>query len=118
MRSSGSRFESRRQQMADNDAPGQDARKEIAAFTLRVCKPLYWHDRNLAWPKKVRGASCFIVRFPAKLMMITADHVYASYLEVSLVFQRKFASFIPPSGRRRSQPSVRWVLLRTSAIEK
>jgi hypothetical protein len=67
--------------MADNDAPGQDARKEIAAFTLRVCKPLYWHDRNLAWPKKVRGASCFIARFAAKLIMITADHVYASYLE-------------------------------------
>jgi hypothetical protein len=67
--------------MADNDAPGQDARKEIAEFTLRVCKPLYWHDRNLAWPKKVRGASCFIARLPAKLIMITADHVYASYLE-------------------------------------
>ena len=64
-----------------NDTLSADARKEIFAFTLKICKPLYWHDRNLSWPKKVRGASCFVVRFAERLIMITADHVYREYQE-------------------------------------
>jgi hypothetical protein len=67
--------------MADNETPGPEARKEIAEFTLQICKPLYWHDRNLSWPKTMRGASCFVARFPTRLIMVTADHVYATYLE-------------------------------------
>jgi hypothetical protein len=58
-----------------------EARKEIAAFTLRVCKPLYWHDRLLLWPKEIRRASCFVVRFAKRLLVITADHVYAEFQE-------------------------------------
>lgn len=61
------------------EAPSAEALKEIAAFALNVCKPLYWHDRNLPWPKEVRGASCFLARFRERLVMITADHVLQKY---------------------------------------
>ncbi len=32
-----------------------ELRDEIAGFTLKVCEPLYWHDRSRPWPKNVRG---------------------------------------------------------------
>src|SRR6266481_2016179 len=31
--------------------------------------------------KEVCGASCFMVRFPERLIMVTADHVFAKYQE-------------------------------------
>jgi len=62
-----------------HDTPSTEALSEIAAFTLSVCKPLYWHDRKLPWPKEVHGASCFIARFRNRLIVITADHVLQAY---------------------------------------
>jgi hypothetical protein len=53
--------------------------KEVAAFTLKVCTPLYWHDRRVPFPKKVEGASCFILRFSDRLVGVTAAHVLQAY---------------------------------------
>lgn len=52
---------------------------EISQFTLKVCTPLCWHDRKALFPKPVDGASCFILRFPTRLVGITAAHVVAAY---------------------------------------
>lgn len=54
---------------------------EIAQFTLKVCTPLCWHDRKALFPKPVNGASCFVLRFPDRLVGITAAHVVAAYDE-------------------------------------
>jgi hypothetical protein len=52
---------------------------EVSNFTLRVCTPLYWHDRRVPFPKDVRGGSSFIVRFGDRLIGITAAHVLQEY---------------------------------------
>lgn len=51
----------------------------ISKFTLDVCNPLCWHDRALTFPKKVRGASCFILRFRDRLVGVTAAHVLEEF---------------------------------------
>jgi hypothetical protein len=56
-----------------------DCRKERADFTLRICAPLYWHDRTLPFPKELRGGSCFFLRFGAGLVGVTANHVLEIY---------------------------------------
>jgi hypothetical protein len=56
-----------------------DFANEIGNFTLRVCTPLYWHDRRVPFPKDIRGASCFILRFGGRLIGITAAHVLQAY---------------------------------------
>jgi hypothetical protein len=56
-----------------------DFRKEIADFTLRICTPIYWHDRTLPFPKELRGGSCFFLRFGAGLVGVTANHVLEIY---------------------------------------
>ena len=52
---------------------------EASNFTLRVCTPLYWHDRRVPFPKDMRGGSSFIVRFGDRLIGITAAHVVQVY---------------------------------------
>lgn len=52
---------------------------EISNFTLRVCTPIYWHDRQQPFPKDVQGASCFFLRFDQRVVGITADHVVDAY---------------------------------------
>jgi hypothetical protein len=52
---------------------------EVSNFTLRTCRPLYWHDRRVPFPKEMRGGSCFILRFGQRLVGITAAHVLAAY---------------------------------------
>jgi hypothetical protein len=52
---------------------------EISQFTLRVCTPIYWHDRAAPFPKDVRGASCFFLRFDDRIIGVTADHVIDAY---------------------------------------
>ena len=52
---------------------------EISAFTLRVCTPIWWHDRRQPFPKDVQGASCFFLRFEGRVVGITADHVVDAY---------------------------------------
>jgi hypothetical protein len=56
-----------------------EALKEIADFTLRICTPLYWHDRRTLFPKEVEGGSCFILRFSDRLVGVTAAHVLQAY---------------------------------------
>jgi hypothetical protein len=51
----------------------------VATTTLEFCMPLYWHDRTLGWPKPVTGASCFILKFVHKLVVVTAAHVFRTF---------------------------------------
>lgn len=53
--------------------------KEIADFTLKVGRPLYWHDAMAPWPRLIRGASCFTVRTRQRAFGITAAHVVHSF---------------------------------------
>jgi hypothetical protein len=52
---------------------------EIAEFTMKVARPLIWHDSLERWPKKLMGATCFILRFDAGLIGITATHVIEEF---------------------------------------
>jgi hypothetical protein len=52
---------------------------EISSFTLRVCTPIYWHDRTKPFPKEVRGASCFFLRFEERVVGVTANHVVEAF---------------------------------------
>lgn len=61
------------------DSPSPDVLNEVSKFTLRVCTPLYWHDRRVPFPKDMRGGSCFILRFGERLIGVTADHVLQIY---------------------------------------
>lgn len=54
--------------------------REIADFGLRVCRPLYWHDGAEGWPRTLRGASCFAMRFPDRVVGVTAAHVLDEYI--------------------------------------
>ena len=42
--------------VSERDLPPEFAR-EISTFTLRVCTPIYWHDRRQPFPKDVQGAA-------------------------------------------------------------
>ncbi len=52
---------------------------EVAALTLKVARPVIWHDRTKAWPKEFGGATCFFLKFEGGLIGITADHVVGAY---------------------------------------
>lgn len=56
-----------------------DAANAVSAFTLQVCTPLVWHDKQRSFPKEVEGASCFILRFSDRLVGVTAAHVLEAY---------------------------------------
>jgi hypothetical protein len=62
-------------------SPPPEALNEISNFTLKVCTPLYWHDRRTPFPKEMRGGSCFILRFGERLVGVTAAHVLQIYLD-------------------------------------
>jgi len=57
----------------------REVRDEVAALTLRVARPLIWHDRTEGWPKRLDGATCFFLRFEHGVIGVTADHVISSY---------------------------------------
>ncbi len=83
--------------VSERDLPPEFAR-EISAFTLRVCTPIYWHDRRQPFPKDVQGASCFFLRFEERVVGITADHVVDAYYAAraqtpALVCQVRLAPF-------------------------
>lgn len=52
---------------------------EVAALTLRVARPLIWHDRTEGWPKVLAGATCFFLRFAGGIVGVTAHHVFRAY---------------------------------------
>ena len=53
--------------------------EEIAALTLRVARPLIWHDRTEGWPKRLDGGTCFFLRFERGVIGVTAHHVVSAY---------------------------------------
>jgi hypothetical protein len=59
--------------------PDPEFTQEVSNFTLRVCTPIFWHDRRVPFPKDMRGGSCFILRFGERLIGVTAAHVLQTY---------------------------------------
>lgn len=53
----------------------------VAELTMRVARPLIWHDDREPWPKRLLGGTCFILRFDAGLIGVTADHVITAFEE-------------------------------------
>ncbi len=53
--------------------------REVSDFTLRLSTPIYWHDRQEPFPKRIRGGTCFVLRFDSGLIGITAAHVLRVY---------------------------------------
>jgi hypothetical protein len=76
----------------------RDTQIAVANFTLRVSTPLYWHDRLARFPKKLIGATCFVLRFDERLVGVTAAHVVDQYEQArgqvpTLVCQLRLAPF-------------------------
>ncbi|MGP0059644.1 MAG: hypothetical protein ACLPID_10200 [Beijerinckiaceae bacterium] len=55
--------------------------KQVAEFTMKVARPLIWHNPREPWPKRLSGGTCFILRFNAGLVGITANHVIEVFEE-------------------------------------
>jgi hypothetical protein len=53
--------------------------EEASKLTMRVARPLFWTDSRARWPKRLSGATCFILRFDIGLVGITADHVISAF---------------------------------------
>jgi hypothetical protein len=51
----------------------------VAAFTMKVARPLIWHNVRESWPKRLLGGTCFILRFDAGLIGVTAEHVIKGF---------------------------------------
>lgn len=56
--------------------------EKVAALTLKSARPLIWHDVREPWPKRLLGGTCFIFRFDAGLIGVTAAHVVGAFEEV------------------------------------
>jgi len=54
---------------------------EIAALTMKVARPLIWHDAREPWPKRLPGGTCFVLRFNTGLVGVTAEHVIRAFEE-------------------------------------
>ena len=52
---------------------------DVGLLTMQVARPLLWHDLRAPWPKRLTGGSCFVLRFDAELIGITAEHVIRAY---------------------------------------
>jgi hypothetical protein len=57
----------------------QAVRFEVAVLTLKVARPLIWHDRTKGWPKRLDGATCFFLRFHEGVISVTANHVVSAF---------------------------------------
>jgi hypothetical protein len=53
--------------------------KEVTALTMKVARPLVWHDVGEPYPKRLLGGTCFVLRFHAGLIGITAAHVIRAF---------------------------------------
>ena len=53
--------------------------EQVTALTMKVARPLVWHDARQSWPKRLLGGSCFILRFDAGLIGVTAEHVIKAF---------------------------------------
>jgi hypothetical protein len=52
---------------------------EVATLTMKVARPLVWHDVQESWPKRLSGGTCFILRFDVGLIGVTAEHVITAF---------------------------------------
>jgi hypothetical protein len=62
--------------MASDDDP---LLNEVATFTMKVARPLIWHNLRKSWPKRLLGGTCFILRFDVGLIGVTAEHVITAF---------------------------------------
>lgn len=53
--------------------------RDVADFTMSVARPLICFNTREEWPKRLYGATCFILRFDAGLIGITANHVIEAF---------------------------------------
>jgi hypothetical protein len=53
--------------------------EEASQLTMGVARPLFWTDIRAPWPKRLSGATCFVLRFNVGLIGITADHVIRAF---------------------------------------
>jgi hypothetical protein len=53
--------------------------EEASQLTMEVARPLFWTDARAPWPKRLHGATCFLLRFDIGLVGITADHVIRAF---------------------------------------
>lgn len=58
--------------------------EQIAQLTLKVARPLVWHNLREDWPKRLFGGTCCILRFEAGLIGVTADHVIGGFEEANV----------------------------------
>jgi hypothetical protein len=58
---------------------GDPLLNEVATLTMKVARPLIWHDVRQSWPKRWLGGTCFILRFDVGLIGITAEHVITAF---------------------------------------
>jgi hypothetical protein len=63
----------------DDFKPDRTMFEEVAALTLRVARPLIWHDKTEGWPKVLDGGTCFLLRFDEGIVGVTANHVVAAF---------------------------------------
>lgn len=52
---------------------------QVADFTLKVARPLVWHDEREPWPKRLWGGTCCILRFDTGLLGVTAEYVITAF---------------------------------------
>jgi hypothetical protein len=91
--------------------PDAGFKQEVSNFTLRVCTPIYWHDRRVSFPKDVRGGSCLILRFGERLIGVTAAHVLQTYRDdhaqnPSLICQLRLMPFALHDAVIDSDPAL------------
>lgn len=67
--------------------------KKASELTVKVARPLFWTDTCVPWPKRLSGATCFILRFRTGLVGVTADHVIAAF-EHDKCHARKFVAML------------------------
>jgi hypothetical protein len=53
--------------------------REVTDLSVRCARPLIWHDAEQPWPKRLLGATCFVLRFDVGLIGVTADHVVRAF---------------------------------------
>jgi len=53
--------------------------KEVTDLTVRSARPLIWHNAKQPWPKRLLGGTCFVLRFDAGLVGVTAEHVVRAF---------------------------------------
>lgn len=58
-------------------------RQEVSELAMAVARPLIFLDTREPWPKRLCGGSCFILRFDAGLIGVTANHVIDAFEQAS-----------------------------------